>query len=89
VTVATLLSRLHAQTASTAVRPVKPTQIHATDLDSAIPLIRRNIEANCCLPSAGSETSEKPSVETIAYTLDWEDEDLPSNVVSSPPDVIL
>lgn len=70
----------------------KPTQIHITDLPSAIPLITRNIDSNRHPRSQNSETSEEihvSSVETTAYALDWEDEELPLIVTSNPPDIIM
>lgn len=94
VILATVLDRLYETVKPDPLSSLKlsPTQIRITDLESAVPLITRNIDRNCRLPSPGHETSEEThvsSVETTAYALDWEDEELPTIVTSNPPDIIM
>lgn len=68
--------------------PLPILRIHATDLPSALPLIGRNIDGNCHLREESEQDSPLVVIPT-AGVLDWEDETLPEDVVSNPPDLIL
>lgn len=66
------------------------TRIHATDLPSALPLIGRNMQMNCH-PDKSPEKDDGPPfrLKTTAGILDWEEDDLPHDVISQPWEVIM
>lgn len=71
----------------------KPRAIHTNGIHeaSAMELIRRNIEDNVHLYSGGNSPSsgELVSIHLTAGILDWEEDELPGEVISNPPDLIM